>query len=197
MFQLSKTEWDAVKGEDYFYGTSTRRLNHTLWKMRNYYKPINRNLYPKRSLKMLCIIRVLQTNCSNIWKISQKIPIELWEQLFNIRFKKTIHPIRKIHSKQGTFSSTMRRFKWRPYLPRERNLLNKKNWRIKMQLRQIEHRWNYEIIIKKYVSSEGIAVRCWSAIDRELDIRLDRILTGYVRDSHLSCWNLRHCPYVD
>jgi hypothetical protein len=37
----------------------------------------------------------------------------------------------------------------------------------------------------------------YKPIDDDTDIRLARILTGYIRSSHLLRYDFQHCPYVD
>jgi hypothetical protein len=169
--------------------------------IKKYLKPINRKSNPLRSLKITCIIRAVQQRDFD----PQKIPIELSDHIFRIQCKKTIHPVRVLRSnlytlKQGKFVKTLHRcdyrcFKWRSNKTRAQNLQHLKKWRKNMLSRTVEFRWHYEI--RSACEFKGYVEPIICHIGDELDKRLARLLTGYVRDSHLSYWNLRHCPYVD
>jgi hypothetical protein len=148
------------------------------------------------------MIRVLQSDI----QYRNHVPVELSEHLDNMKFRKTIyfkHPDilywnPSIQSEfLGSIHCKIKKFTWSPRLNKTLNEYLLNSWRKRIHSRQVEHRWHYNIVttIQSKRCDESFK-RC-RPIDDELDKRFARLLTGYVRDSHLSYWNLRHCPYVD
>jgi hypothetical protein len=171
----------------YNYGHTIIDIHHACRLIKKYYKSVNFELNHNkmRSLKLLCMMQVLQL--TSVHEIRCKIPLELSEKLFQISHKKTIHPQQPLASELGSIRRAIYRSTYRFVSETYRKREHKKCVNI-----QLLERWNYRVFTPLPSKSDHV-----SLVDDDLDKRLSRILTGYVRASHLLNFDLCHCPYVD